>query len=308
LQIGGVATPRQSWEYGPAIIEDGGRLHMFYCTIAPNATARGVWDQIAYVYSQDGGANWSTPVTALDAGGQYAQTSVCDPSVVKVGNKYVMYVTCIDTRGRNDGYKNNRVCAATSSRITGPWAMHNKPVFEDKTCSDVDANGDGAPEDYCVGQPSALVANGQVMLYASRRTHAQESNMPVPGSLFLSTSSDGLNFSNGQEVYSKANVDVKRDSKSGKYLMMLGELGSDVIYWNVSDDGINWPAFDPTRAIASKVHGSDWSGSRDNHNPGIASDASGAFNETSWVGYGAADKPGPIECDLFRSDFTLVVP
>jgi hypothetical protein len=287
--IGGT---RPGYEYGPAIVLEDGTVHAFYCS-SPTVTG---WDTIRLASSADG-LTWTTPTDALVPGDAYDLDSACDPTVVRFRGVYLMYYTCINTTSAPDGYGNNRVCVAAADQVTGPYRKLSEPVVEDLNCP-----GDAAAS-YCLGQPSAVVVGDQVYLYYSNAYPGDPG--PGPGKIFLSTSADGIQFSlanGGAAVWDHRDVDVKRDRRSGLFLMVQGEVDTQTIVWTASWDGITWLPYDPARAISSNT---DMPIDGQNHNPGLAGDPLGAFDGMTFVIYGSSYESGWGLWHLYRSDLVV---
>ena len=296
--VGGERPERDGWEYGPSIVLHDGTYHAWYCGRGPGGMEDGIasnWDVILHMSSSDG-RNWTAPRTVLGPDGDYFDTSVCDPSVIQKDGRWLMYVTCID-EGAPDGYKGNRICAATAdSPDAASWTRHPEPLYTDFDCA-----GAAGIDLYCVGQPSALVVDDEVRLYVTNRDTGHPS--PSPGDLELLTSRNGIDFGAPQVVFDHANVDVKFDRASGYSFMVYGEVDDANIYWNLSADGRTWMPHDDGRTIA--VNPDD-----NNNNPGLAGDARGTFSGQTWAAYGSTvpglgDVPPAVawgRWNLFRSD------
>ncbi|MEB2313958.1 MAG: hypothetical protein OZ921_07705 [Sorangiineae bacterium] len=287
-----IAGTRPSYEYGPAIIREGSTYYAFYCS-DPTVTG---WDTIRMSTSQDG-SSWSAPVDALVPGGAYDLDSACDPTVVKFRGVYWMYYTCINTTSSPDGYHNNRVCVAVSDDVSGPYRKYERPVVEDLGCpSDWNAS-------YCVGQPSAVVADARVYLYYTNAYPGDPG--PAPGDIHLATSTDGVQFqpaNGGAPVWNHRDVDVKRDRRSGLFLMVQGEVDTKQIVWTASSDGVHWLPYDPSRSIAFNT---SMPADGRNHNPGLAGDALGHFDGMTFVMYGSSYESGWGKWHLYRSDIVV---
>jgi plastocyanin len=191
--VGFVNQPDQlSYEYGPTIIQEGGTFYNIFCSpggFAPSGNDKvTAWDVIRMTTSTDG-RNWSEPSIVLEPSTTWDRSSVCDPSLVKFRGTYFLYHTCINTctdeRAPQDGYFQNRICVALADNITGPFRKIGKPVIEDLTCAPGSHNTTCAKEigAYCVGQPSATVIDGAVVVFYSSIGCASQSLAPCSNHL-----------------------------------------------------------------------------------------------------------------------------
>ncbi len=290
------------YEYGPAIVLENGVYYVFYCSSSD--TPPHPYDAIRLTTSTTG-AEWTSPTVALAAGGRYAAASVCDPSVVKFRGQYFLYHTCInggppDDIAPPDGYLNNRICVAMADNIAGPYRLYDAPIIQDLDCPHSPASS------YCVGQPAALVWNDEVYVYYTN--HRPGDPDPGPGNIFLRKSGNGITFgpveNDGQPIWNRRNVDVKRDRVSGLFFLVQGEVDTVEIPWATSADGVHFTPFDPSRVLTTNHTFPDESGR--NHNPGIASDAEGAFGGMSFVVYGSTyGVAHTFDWHLYRSNFII---
>lgn len=291
----------QPYSYGPSIVFEDGTYYAFYCS--PSDSPPYPFDAIRLTTSTNG-VTWTSPVVALAAQGNYASSSVCDPSVVKFRGVYFLYHTCINTGAHGspsppDGYQNNRICVAIADHIAGPYRFYDDAVIEDLTCSPTEGS-------YCVGQPAALVQDDQVYVYYTN--HRPGDPSPGPGNIFLRKSKDGISFgpveNQGQPVWNHRNVDVKFDRASKRYFLVQGEVDTVPIFWAVSSDGVHFTPWDSSRILATNPALPEPAGR--NHNPGIASLSDGSFSGMSFVVYASTFQPdNPLWSHLYRSDIII---
>ena len=92
------------------------------------------------------------------------------------------------------------------------------------------------------------------------------------------------------------------------YLLVQGEVDTQVITWAVSWDGLTFTPYDPARTIASNPDLPSGGGAVSNHNPGLAADTSGQMDGMTFVVYGSSY---PTSGDpwghwhLYRSDLVV---
>ncbi len=281
----GTTLVRKGHDYGPTIVQDGGKWHMWWCG-APSQP--GAWDSVWYASSSDG-LTWSCPVEAiLVSKGSLDGSAVCDPSAVKVGGTWYLYYTGINS----DIDWSNRVFLATAGTPAGPWNKHPsnsnpQPVLQDPACNKND------PNDYCVGQSTVLYKDG---LFYHWYTDSGKGGGAPPSPLvtMLATSADGINYAvqnNGQPVFNHADTSVLYDSVSGMFVMVYGNVDDNQLYWTTSPDGINWLPHDGARNIDVNFANGQ------NHNPGLAGNVHGHFSGTTFVMYGAGTGWGIWDMD-----------
>ena len=106
--------------------------------------------------------------------------------------------------------------------VDGPYYLVTLPVLEDLTCNTT----------YCIGQPSALIYNGQVVLYYSRISPS-DVTPPNEGVVLAAVSDDGIAFSpfgdEGVPLYTQRDVDVKYDMTTQQFLMVQGDVGRSAL-------------------------------------------------------------------------------
>ncbi|KAH3763501.1 hypothetical protein Pelo_4641 [Pelomyxa schiedti] len=293
-------TSGTQYEYGPAIVLHGASAtyYQFYCSPGDGVTQ---WDWIRMTTSADG-FSWTSPVVVLKpetSNDAWDTNSVCDPTVVEYHGVYLMYVSCINQVNPPDGYKSNRICLAASDSITGPYYKYlTAPVLEDLTCPD---------SEYCVGQPSAVVSpNGTLLLYYSNVQNSMGG--PNAGHIHVAASNDGVSFTKiTQEPYpclSQRDVDVKYDRESGLYFMIQGDVGSTLITWATSSDGISFTPYNESHSIVTNP---SLPSGGDNNNPGLAGLPDGTLGSGyTWGAYGSSYEPITWgNWHLYRSNIVL---
>ena len=146
------------YQYGATISLVGDNYVAMWCSPGQN----GAWDVIRMSTSPDL-VSWSPSSIIFAPQTAYDTTSVCDPSLVKFNNQFLLYHTCLNVNNPPDGYTNNRICVAIADNVLGPYYAASLPVVQDLSCpADVNAA-------YCVGQPSAIVdpVNGGLSFFFS---------------------------------------------------------------------------------------------------------------------------------------------
>ena len=256
------------------------------------------WDVVRMTTSSDG-LTWSKPSIVLQPSQPYDRSSVCDPSIVKFRGSYFLYHTCINTctegeKRPPDGYFQNRICAAVSDKVGGPWRKLGTPVIQDLSCDANVTTTTCAKEvgAYCVGQPTAAVIDGEVVLFYSSVGGINDNKEgPNPGRILAMSSNDGRTFSPRAKqgsipvlmqtatkavhsnpppvsatLFTQRDVDIRYDRDSKQHLMVQGDVGSTTVSWSLSSDGgRNWLPYDANHRIAT--HDVSYPGGA-NHNPG----------------------------------------
>jgi hypothetical protein len=287
------------YEYGPTVSLIGDVYVAMWCSPGLGGTD---WDVIRMSISRDL-ISWLPANVVLQPQNAYDLNSVCDPSLVTFRGEWLLYHTCINTQSPPDGYKNNRICVSIADSVLGPYHSVTLPVLQDLACSPTDTAV------YCVGQPSAVVepGGGAILLYFTKVT-ANDTNPPNKGYTYVARSTDGIHFeplNGGNPIYGQRDVDVKYDRYTRQFLMVQGDVGSTVISYATSRDGINFTAYDPSaRTIATNSQLP--TNSPSNNNPGLVGMPDGSFGGMTQVIYGSSIASGGwAQWQLFRSDAVL---
>lgn len=292
--VGFLGVPGSPYQYGPTISLVGSNYVAMYCS---PGIAAGDWDVIRLATSGDF-QTWSSPEVILAPQNGYDANSVCDPSLVLFNGQWLLYHTCINTANPPDGYTNNRICVSFADGVLGPYYSPPNPVvIQDLSC-DKDPN-----KFYCVGQPSAVVAaDGKSILLYYTNSNGVDARPPNPGNVYVQQSFDGFNFSplnNGNWVYPQRDVDVKYDRVNRQYLMVQGDVGSTVLSYATSHDGVNWTSYNP--AIRNISTNPDLPSGGSNNNPGLVGQPDGSFAGMTSVVYGSSPVPGWGKWLLYNS-------
>jgi len=284
----GKVISKPDYDYGPSIMLDNGVYKMWWCGSPPTGEVGG--DHIYYATSSDG-FHWSQPQTVIHRTGGAEGIHTCDPSIVKMDNRYYLYYTSdsLSVPG-ND----NQIFLANS--IDGiNWAKYpstNSPQPVIKL-----EKPDGT---YGIGGPSVLYLNDKFILYFVDTTGIDGSGV------YIAYSDDGIHFtgSNGGHKLNGGG-DVKYISSLGLYFAVYESQSWDYIAWTVSGDGINWLPFDNSRIIQENRETT--------HNPGILGSPTGTMESEAIVYYGAGSKTAdgsiwnPITWDIDASRITISV-
>ena len=331
--VGFVNQPNQtSYEYGPTIIQENGTYYNFFCSPGGFAPANNsgvvAWDVIRIATSKDG-LNWSAPEIVLESSTNYDHSSVCDPSIIKFKGSYFLYHTCINTcideKNAPDKYHQNRICVAIADNVRGPFRKVVRPVIQDLSCAPK-ANATSCGKEvgaYCVGQPSAAVIDGNIVVFYSSIGGANDvMTAPNPGRILAMTSDNGVVFAarsgppeiseaqaaaplpppKAATLFTQRDIDVRYERESQQLVLVQGDVGSPEITWSLSGDGgHSWLPWSRNHTIA--VHNASGPGQA-NHNPGLAGLPDGSFGGRSFSLYGSSfEDPGQWgRWHLFRSD------
>jgi len=261
----GTVISKLDYDYGPSIMLDSKIYKMWWCGSQPIEKTSG--DHIYYATSNDG-FYWSQPQAVLNHTGGAEGVHTCDPSVIKINNKYYLYYTSdsLSTPGIN-----NQIFLANS--IDGinwdKYPSNNSPQPVIKL-----EKPDGT---YGIGGPSVLYVNNQFILYFVDTTGIDGSGV------YIAYSDDGIHFtkSNGGHKLNGGG-DVKYISSLGLFFAVYESQSWDYIAWTVSNDGINWLPFDNSRIIQENRETT--------HNPGILGLPTGTMETDTIVYYGAGSK------------------
>ena len=94
------------------------------------------------------------------------------------------------------------------------------------------------------------------------------------------------------------------DRDSNVFVMIQGDVGSPILTWSTSSDGVNWQPYNTQHRVVTNP-GLPSGGS--NNNPGLASLADGSFGGMSFAGYGSSVQPGWAQWLIYRSDIIVNV-
>ncbi|MCG8925270.1 beta-xylosidase [Lentzea sp. CC55] len=142
------------YNYAPAVMVDKGRIRAWWCSQLSAAPPGG--DDILYSDGPSVGGPFSTAIPVFSgSGGSFDAMHTCDPSLVKVGDKYFMYYT----GAARDNHANGSSVGVASSFDGITWTRENGGQ------SIVAPAGDNIRENtYGAGQQSAVYVDGWVYL------------------------------------------------------------------------------------------------------------------------------------------------
>jgi len=223
-----VAAADTPYQYAPSVIKDGGTYRMWWCSTSPAGTAGG--DDILYaeasnpdgpfhahgsdkpyqiVFQNDGSNGWD---------GQH----VCDPSVVRVGDHYLMYYSgAPNDHGQQQGSETSIGVAQSADGIS--WhPLSDQPIIGPAHQRDNHNN-------YGAGQPSAVYRDGQIYLLFTDTTAAGDN--PANGAGQFAYRSADPAFASGVQVATKDGWQA-RTSANDRQFSVAEAFTSD---WQYSD-------------------------------------------------------------------------
>lgn len=140
------------YNYAPAVMADGGRYRMWWCSQLGIANPPGDDILLAESSSLDGGFGGPDGTSGMPvfsgSGGGFDAVHVCDPSVIRVGGTYYMYYT---------GWGGDHVLGNSVGLATSPdgrvWTRSGRPIV-------VSARNVAGTNLYGAGQPAAVYLDG----------------------------------------------------------------------------------------------------------------------------------------------------
>jgi len=270
--------PRDGYDYGPSMIQEGNYQHFWWCGYDEGHT-----DAIYYRWVDLNGPTWGPILKVLEpTPGAWDGAYTCDPSVITGefynpadGDTYffAMYYTATDDLA---GGQNNRIGVAFSHDAIN-WVKYPYPVI-------VPQGGPGS--NYGAGQASTYSYNGAAGLYLF---HFDESTA-YGARVWVRSTSDGINFS-AQTLLSNdgaplsQNSDFAYDYNSGNFyaaIALPGIPGDRETYGFVfarmpASDLLNGQG---TWEVLAQID-RNVTGAHLNHSPGMLRDRYG--NLTSWL-------------------------
>lgn len=195
-----VAAADTPYQYAPAVLADGGRYRMWWCSQSPAGSAPG--DDILYAEAASPDGPFHAPgsdkpyqiVFQNDGGGGWDGQHVCDPSVVKVGGRYLMYFSgAPDDHGQQQGSETSLGVAESADGIS--WhALTDAAIV-------TPAHQRDNHNTYGAGQPSAVYRDGKIYLIFTDTTAAGA--LPTNGAGQFAYRSADPTFRTGVEVATK---------------------------------------------------------------------------------------------------------
>gem|GEM_PF-2945156 len=215
---GPVVTDDAAYEYAPTILAEGGRYRMWWCAQVPGSPVKG--DDILYAESTDLNGPFHAPgsdapytIAFHGTGGEeFDGQHTCDPSVVNVGGRYLMYYGA----AVHDG-ETSIGLATSADGIT--WQRSAQPIITAAHQKDVGNH-------YGAGQPTVTFVDGTYYLMFTDTTGAgSDAN---GNGQFLWRSADP-SFGNGTEVYTADGWQPRTDANSRSY-SVLNAVSTDLQY------------------------------------------------------------------------------
>ena len=241
----------ERYDWGQSIIyDDADKLYkMYWCRHSG-------YDSIWYAESRDL-KHWfnAEKLLAVDTTAPamtWIKLHVGKPAVIKVGSEYKMYFEAPATL---NGYKefDNNIFLATSTDGK-KWKISEKdnepyPIIRMTDMQMQDSwnksqlSGGSGYGYYGIGQPSVTYKDGTYYLYYTYSLEAGDR-------MYVSTSTDGINFSEGKQVFLRAGSGIKYNVKTQKFMFAYeySSGGMSKVYYMESDDGFNFTYADYTSA------------------------------------------------------------
>ena len=265
------------YAYAPAIIQENGLYHMFYCSIGDN----GAWDYIRYSSSNDG-VNWSDPVIKLTAKPKPGARDIaaCDPSIIYWQGYYYLFYSSYAN------FTQTNVQVARSATIDGIYATYTdsgqwvvNPTDDDPPAIVIKPRKLGTEQEigYGAGQTSMVVLNNKIWMFYSDTSLA-----PVYGSpnaqVFMMQSDNPVvwDISTAQQLQADQvpinSNEVKYDDARGRFFMYRIDGSNQNGYgigWGVSagesTDGIHWKFSSQLLTLGNFIHNSGMASDKFGH-------------------------------------------
>ena len=200
------------------------------------------YDTIWYAESKDL-KHWTNAqkLMTVQEDSTWIKMHVGKPSVLKVNGRYIMYFEAPATLLSYE-FDNNVFMATSDDGIH--WQMYEGDAGEPypvirmtdeqmaESMAQYEAQGVGF---YGIGQPSALYHDGKYYVYCTY-------SLIQGDRMYLYTSDDGIHFSEGVQVFDRANCGVKYNTVTEKFMMAYEytQKGVSRVYYMQSDDGVEF--------------------------------------------------------------------
>jgi hypothetical protein len=213
------------YNYAPAVMSDGGRYRMWWCSQLGTAVPPG--DDILYAESTslDGGFTGpdGSPGTSVFSGSGRGFDAVhtCDPSVVRAGGTYYLYY------GGSDGNPSYGTAIGLATSPDGrTWTrVGDRPIVEP-------ARDAAHPNLYGAGQPSAVFLDGWFYLMFTDTTGRDVRNADGAGQ-FLLRAKDPT-FASGVETITPGGFRPMPDTRS-RFRSVAAEFSADLMWVDALD-------------------------------------------------------------------------
>ncbi len=241
---------RYDWGQSVMYDEDEGVYKMWWCRHSG-------MDSIWYAESTDL-KHWTNAqkIMTVVEDTTWIKLHVGKPSVLKIDGDYIMYFEAPATLANGLKEFNNNIFRATSKDGIN-WSVYTGttdepyPVLrmtdEEMAESLAIAEASGGYGWYGIGQPSVLYKDGVYYMY---HTYSLQDG----DRFYVSTSTDGIHFERGQEVFRRAGSGVKYNALTQKFMMAYEYTQGRVsrVYYMESDDGVNFTYKDYTTAASNQ--------------------------------------------------------
>lgn len=225
------------YDWGQSILwdEEAGKYKMWWCRNSG-------YDTIWYAESTDL-KNWTNAqkLMTVTENTTWIKMHVGKPAVLKVDGTYVMYFEAPATlyEGGSKEFDNNVFRATSQDGIH--WEIYEGAAGEPypvirMTDEDLAASAEQYASQgrgfYGIGQPSVLYRDGLYYVYCTY-------SLVQGDRMYVFTSEDGITFSEGKEVFTRANCGVKYNTLTEKFMLAYEytEGGISRVYYMESDDG-----------------------------------------------------------------------
>ena len=222
------------YDWGQSILwdEEDGVYKMWWCRNSG-------YDTIWYAESTDL-KNWTNAqkLMTVEEDTTWIKMHVGKPSVLKTDGKYLMYFEAPATLMSYE-FDNNVFLATSDDGIH--WEIYEGDAGEPypvirmtdeqmaESMKHYEEQGTGF---YGIGQPSALYHDGLYYVYCTY-------SLVQGDRMYVYTSEDGIHFSEGREVFTRANCGVKYNTLTDKFMMAYEYTTGNLsrVYYMESDDG-----------------------------------------------------------------------
>lgn len=254
------------YRYGPSIMQHpDGSLDAWF---ASSPTISGIWDEIDYRHSTDGGITWTADQVSLrPTSGSRDHYSVCDPGVVKFGGYYYIgYTSTEDSRGVF-----NHAYVARSQSPSGPWEKWNGSGWGGNPQPVITFTGNA--DAWGAGEPCMVVKSDTLYFYytwtdvginETRVATVSTANANWPASLVLrGTAVNKVSIAGADHC----DIKYRDDLQKFQAIHTASRLSpnSYIVLWE-SADGITFTKTAEIRdALKPYLHNCGWSGDESGH-------------------------------------------
>ncbi|MEC5145145.1 hypothetical protein [Chitinophaga sp. 212800010-3] len=254
------------YRYGPSIMTHAdGSIDAWF---ASSPTISGIWDEIDYRQSTNGGITWTADQVSLrPTPGSRDHYSVCDPGVIKFGGYYYIgYTSTEDSRGVF-----NHAYVARAQSPLGPWEKWNGSGWGGNPQPVVTFTGNA--DSWGAGEPRMVVKNDTLYFYytwtdvginETRVATASASNANWPASMtFRGTAINKASIAGAD----RCDVKYRDDLQKFQAIHTASRLSptSYLVLWE-SSDGITFTKISEFHDyLKPYLHNCGWSGDELGH-------------------------------------------